>query len=102
MQIAWKGLIPILLVLVVATTVLVYLFDGRTYNGLSGADALGFLVLNVACLLLIAAGSFLVPAGEHQNVRVRVPESRFGSTPLPAGVGRRFMPSEQIAEPSTP
>ena len=49
-----------------------------------------------------AAGSFLAPAGLHQNVRVRVPESRFMHTPLPAGVGRRFMPSEQVAEPSPP
>ena len=98
MQIAWKGLIPILLILVVATTLLVYAFDGRTFNGLSGTDALGFLALNVVCLLIIAGGSFLAPAGLHQNVRVRVAESRFVHTPLPAGVGPRFMPSEQVVE----
>lgn len=97
MQIAWKGLIPILLVLVIATTLLVYVYSGRTYDGLSGREALGFLALNVACLAIIVAGSFLAPAGRGQNVRVRVPQSRFGATPLPAGVTSSFMPSEQVA-----
>lgn len=97
MQIAWKGLIPILLILVIATTVLVYVYAGSTYDGLSGREALGFLALNAVCLAIIVAGSFLAPAGRGQNVRVRVPQSRFGATPLPAGVTSSFMPSEQIA-----
>jgi NADH-quinone oxidoreductase subunit H len=97
MQIAWKGLIPILLVLVVGTTLLVYAFGGRTFDGLSGWQALGFLAMNAAALAVIVLGSFLVPAGENQNVRVHVPSTRFGRTPLPAGVRSTFMPSQQVA-----
>lgn len=97
MQIAWKGLIPILLVLVVGTTLLVYAYGGRTHDGLSGGEALGFLAMNAAALALIILGSFLVPAGANQNVRVHVPESRYQHTALPAGVRPSFMRSEQLA-----
>lgn len=100
MQVAWKGLIPISLTLIVATTLLVYMLGGGddpgTYNGLSMGEAVIFLGMNVAVLAIIVAGSFILPAGENQNVRVHVSDSRFHQTPLPSGVTRRFMASEQI------
>ncbi len=96
MQIAWKGLIPIMLLLIVTTTLLVYWFDGATYDGLSGWQALGFLVMNLAALAMIVAGSYVVPAGQNQNLRVAVHDSRYRATALPAGVRSSFMASEQV------
>ena len=99
MQIAWKGLIPIMLLLILVTTITVYLLGGRTYDGLSAADALIFLLVNVVATVLIVVGSKLLPAGANQNTRVAIPDSRFGNTPMPAGVKRSKMKSEQFATP---
>ncbi|MEM7808897.1 MAG: complex I subunit 1 family protein [Planctomycetota bacterium] len=98
MQIAWKGLIPIMLVLIVSTTLLVYYFGvtGRpTVDGLDGVHAVAFLGLNVVVTAIIVIGSFVIPAGANQNARVAVPGSRFRRTPLPLGVSRRPMRNEQ-------
>ncbi len=98
MQIAWKGLIPIMLVLIVATTLLVYAFGiggNPTIDGLDGWQALAFLGLNVVVLAVIVIGSFVIPAGENQNARVNVPGSRYRRTPMPKGVSRRKMRNEQ-------
>ena len=100
MQIAWKGLIPIMLLLIVSTTLMVYIFGGRTVLGLTGLQALGFLGMNGVVLALIVFGSYLVPAGENQNVKVAIPHSRFGSTPLPAGVSSRGMAASQRHAPA--
>ena len=100
MQIAWKGLIPIMLTLVVATTILVYVLGGETVDGLNGMQALAFLAMNAAVLGVIVLGSKLIPAGSNQNTRVRVGNSRYGDTPLPAGVTRRWMTNEQTVEAS--
>ncbi|MEL7237250.1 MAG: NADH-quinone oxidoreductase subunit H, partial [Planctomycetota bacterium] len=95
MQLAWKGLIPIMLVLIVVTTLTVYFTGGETYNGVSGNTALIFLGTNVVAMAIIVIGSKLIPAGANQNTRVAVPGSRFGNTPMPAGVTRRPMKNEQ-------
>ncbi len=98
MQIAWKGLIPIMLVLVIATTLLTYAFGiygHPTIDGLSGWQALSFLGLNVVVLGIIVVGSYIIPAGESQNGRVAVPGSRFRNTPLPKGVKRSRMTNDQ-------
>ena len=100
MQIAWKGLIPILLTLVVATTILVYLYDGTTIDGVNGYQALGFLAMNAIVLGLVVLGSKVIPAGENQNARVAVPNSRYGSTPLPEGVRSRRMANDQSPDGS--
>lgn len=104
MQIAWKALIPIMLTLVLATTLLTYainilapnsdLFDGTT-NGLNGVEAFVFLLMNALVVAVVVAGSWVLRAGESQNVRVAVPNSRFRNTPLPAGVTARQMANEQ-------
>jgi NADH-quinone oxidoreductase subunit H len=89
MQIAWKGLIPIMLTLIVATTLVTYAFGVSgvpTSDGLNGWQALAYLGMNVGVLGLIVLGSYVIPAGGDQNTRVSVPESRYRDTPLPAGV----------------
>ncbi len=100
MQIAWKGLIPIMLTLLLATTLLVYFLGINgfaTSDGLSGNEALAFFGMNVVVLGLIVVGSKILPAGANQNVRVDVPNSRFRDTALPAGVSRRRMANDQNA-----
>jgi NADH-quinone oxidoreductase subunit H len=98
MQIAWKGLIPIMLTLVIATTLLVYWLGGGTVDGVDGLEALAFLAMNIVVLGAIVIGSYIIPAGSGQNVRVDVPDSRFRNTPLPAGSRRRRMPNDQTPD----
>ena len=103
MQIAWKALIPIMLVMVLATTLAVYFFgiNGMpTVDGLNGLHAVLFLGVNAVVLAIVVIGSKLLPAGENQNMRVPVPQSRFRNTPLPAGVKRRRMTNDQSPEQS--
>ena len=95
MQIAWKGLIPIMLTLLVSTTLVVYFFGGRTFYGLTGLQALGFLAMNGVALGAIVLGSYLLPAGLNQNVKVHIPHSRFDTTALPKGVKSRKMAASQ-------
>ena len=95
MQIAWKGLIPIMLLLILGTTLMVYFFGGTTFAGLTGLQALGFLAMNGVALGLIIVGSYVLPAGANQNVKVGVGRSRYDETPLPAGVSMSMMGSRQ-------
>ncbi len=104
MQIAWKGLIPIMLVLIIATTLLTYYFGisgNPTIDGLDSMQALAFLVMNGIVLGIIVLGSKIIPAGANQNARVKVPGSRFGRTPMPKGMKRRRMKNEQLPQPMT-
>lgn len=82
MDIAWRGLIPITLALVMATTVVVYLTGGRTFNRVDGWAALALLLMNV----LVLAGTFgvgrLLPAPPDTNRRIRVARSRYTGQPV--------------------
>jgi NADH-quinone oxidoreductase subunit H len=84
MNIAWKGLIPITLALVIGTIIVVWLTGGRTFNVVDPAAAGMFLVMNAVVLVLMFVGFRLIPAGPNTNRRIAVPNSRFRETPLPA------------------
>jgi NADH-quinone oxidoreductase subunit H len=87
MNVAWRGLIPITLALVAGTTILVYLTGGRTMdeNGVTGRDAIVFLVMNVAIVFAVFAAAMILPAAPDTNRKIHVAGSRYSSTPLPAG-----------------
>ncbi len=81
MMIAWRGLIPMSLALLVATAVVGYLVP--TDGFLSGYAALTLLGTNIA----LGAGALLVsrviPAPPPTNQRLAVAGSRYAVTPLP-------------------
>ncbi|MEM8874972.1 MAG: complex I subunit 1 family protein [Planctomycetota bacterium] len=83
MQIAWRSMIPIGLLLVIGTTVVVVASGGNTVDGLSGWEALAMLGMNVVVLGLLVVGRKIVPTAPDVNKKVRVPGSRFARTPLP-------------------
>lgn len=81
MSLAWKGLIPISLGLLVATIVGVYLTGGKTVNGLSFAQALLFLVLNVVvAAVALVVGTLVKIGSRNPNFRVPVADSRYATT----------------------
>ena len=83
MNIAWKGLIPISLALVIGTIVVVALTGGRTFNVVTPAHAGLFLLMNAVVLVLMFVVYGLWPKGRDLNRPVDVIGSRFRSTPLP-------------------
>jgi NADH-quinone oxidoreductase subunit H len=84
MQIAWRGLIPITLTLVMATALLVYFTGGRTVDYVDGGTALMFLGMNVIVLAAIGVAAILLPAPPDTNRKIAVPDSRFQHTPVAA------------------
>jgi NADH-quinone oxidoreductase subunit H len=85
MNVAWRGLIPITLALVAGTTILVYLTRGRTMDGLTGRDAIIFIVMNIAIVFAVFAAAMVLPAPADTNRKIHVAGSRYATTPLPAG-----------------
>jgi NADH-quinone oxidoreductase subunit H len=98
MLIAWRGLVPLSLALLMLTAVVVYLFAGsselfRQTRQLDGWLALCFLVANVLFVAAAMAISRILPAPPPTNRRIVVANSRFnrpepqrdgaGTTPLP-------------------
>ena len=88
MMLAWRALIPLGLVTVLATAIVVYAFgrdgyryvlvDGVAVNiGITGMMALAMLVMNVLLVVGMVALSLLLPAPPLTNRRVRVEGSRF-------------------------
>jgi NADH-quinone oxidoreductase subunit H len=94
MMIAWRGLIPISLALLMVTAVVLFMFRQfeRESMRLSGRMALALLVANGAVLGITMVASMLVPPAPETNRRIRVPNSRFARTPLP-GSGARAAPA---------
>lgn len=84
MDLAWRGLIPISLALTVATAVLVWWTGGVTQDRADGKEALYFLVMNLALLAATVVVSRLIPAPPLTNRRLKVANSRFATTPVPA------------------
>jgi len=84
MQLAWRGLIPCSLLLVLATTVTVYLTDGRTFDYVGKRDALWFFLMNVLVLVAVLGAYKLLPPPPDTNRKIYIANSRFTRTPLPA------------------
>jgi hypothetical protein len=87
MMLAWRAMIPMSLALLLTTSVVVWLFGPgtRAYMRVGGKMALVLLAGNVAIVLLSVVISRLLPAAPATNRRVRIANSRFRHTPLPAG-----------------
>jgi len=87
MNLAWRALIPISLLLVLATAVTIWAFGPtpRAFMRISGRMALALFAVNIVTVILIVIGSRLIPAAPDTNRKVRIPGSRFNITPLPEG-----------------
>ena len=89
MLIAWRGLIPISLGLLVATVVVAFLFLKPTANGtdpasVSGTMALALLAANAIVVAVALVASRLLPTPPPINRRVAVAGSRFSRLPQAA------------------
>jgi len=88
MQLAWRGLIPISLALLIVTAIVVYFFGGAPgYDQwLGGWTPVVLFLANVllfgACMIAAA----LLPPAPDTNRKIRVPNSRFARTPVPGGM----------------
>jgi NADH-quinone oxidoreductase subunit H len=87
MNLAWRALIPISLILLLATAVTIWAMGPteRAFMRISGRMALALFIVNIAALAVIMLGSRFIPAAPDTNRKVRIPGSRFNVTPLPAG-----------------
>jgi NADH-quinone oxidoreductase subunit H len=92
MNLAWRGLIPISLALLMVTAIVVYYFGGAAGTDSAGSEY--YLSLNTGIALgvanwLLLAGAIVVGAllpSIDTNRKIPVPRSRYLKTPLPAGV----------------
>jgi NADH-quinone oxidoreductase subunit H len=84
MDIAWRAFIPISLGLVVGTALLVWRTQGATLDRVEGREALYFLGFNGLVLLGTLVVSKVIPAPPPTNRRLKVSNSRFANTPVPA------------------
>jgi NADH-quinone oxidoreductase subunit H len=87
MNLAWRGLIPISLALLMITALVVYFFGGAPDPGqaLSWGTRIALLIANVAMLAASVFVGARLPSMDT-NRKMKVPNSRFATTPLPAGV----------------
>jgi NADH-quinone oxidoreductase subunit H len=90
MKLAWRGMIPIALAILLTTVLLVYSVGWsneafRDYRRLGGKMALALLAANAAILAGTVLVGRLLPPDPQTNRRLRVADSRFSTTPLPAG-----------------
>jgi len=84
MMLAWRALIPLSLVILMATAVVVYLFGAhdRAHMRIGGRFALTLLVVNVGLTAAIMLLSRFVPAAPQTNRKIAVEGSRFETTPV--------------------
>jgi NADH-quinone oxidoreductase subunit H len=82
MMLAWRGLIPISLALLMMTSIVVFIFHG---GAIGGSMALTLLIANIFVTVLIMLISRVIPPAPLTNRRLKVIGSRFSKTPLPAG-----------------
>jgi NADH-quinone oxidoreductase subunit H len=87
MDLAWRALIPISLGQFFVTAIIIWFFAGteRAFMRVPGRMALALLVANVVLLAVTMVISTLIPAGPDTNRRIKIANSRFTRTPLPAG-----------------
>ncbi len=88
MGLAWRGLIPLSLMSLVGTVAVIWFFAGaeRLAMRVSPAMAIALIVMNVVLVLIAVFFGKLLPAAPPINRKIAVANSRFNTTPLPAGV----------------
>jgi NADH-quinone oxidoreductase subunit H len=89
MQLAWRGMIPIALALVLVTAIVIFAAGRmsepyRQVRRVDGFMAIAFLLGNVILLALTMLISRVLPAPHSTNRRLPISDSRFTKTPLPA------------------
>lgn len=86
MMVAWRGMIPLSLALLMCTSLIVFAFGpaDRAYMRVSGKMALALLGMNIGLTVVATLISKLLPAAPPVNRRLKVAGSRFDHTPLPA------------------
>jgi len=84
MMLAWRALIPLSLLILMATAVVVYAFgpNDRAHMRIGGRMALVLLVVNIVLTGLIMAVSRWLPAAPQTNRKMRIEGSRFETTPV--------------------
>jgi NADH-quinone oxidoreductase subunit H len=89
MQLAWRGLIPISLAVLLVTALVVF-FGGsqndvyKAERRVDGSMAAALFLANVILLAIVMIASRIIPPAPDTNRRIDVPHSRFANTPLPA------------------
>ncbi|MGD0540903.1 MAG: complex I subunit 1 family protein [Tepidisphaeraceae bacterium] len=83
MMLAWRGLIPISLTLLMMTAIVVYVYRGNSYQQIDGSMALTLLVANVIVAALIMIVASMLPPAPATNRRLIVLGSRFNKPPIP-------------------
>ena len=88
MTLAWRGLIPIALLQLVATALVIYAWgdSSREHMRLNGWHALQLLGVNVLLVFIVMIGSTFLPPAPQTNRRTHVAGSRFNETALPASL----------------
>ncbi|HYO09897.1 MAG TPA: NADH-quinone oxidoreductase subunit NuoH [Tepidisphaeraceae bacterium] len=87
MNLAWRALIPISLLILLATAFTIYAFGPhdqhfRETGLISTKMAIILFLVNVLTLAVIMGGSLLLPAAPDTNRRIRVAGSRYLHTPM--------------------
>jgi NADH-quinone oxidoreductase subunit H len=89
MQLAWRAMIPISLLILLATAVTVYAVGPHDQmfvdSGIISLKmAIVLLIVNVVTMAVVMVASTLIPAAPATNRRIKIIGSRFENTPLPA------------------
>jgi NADH-quinone oxidoreductase subunit H len=84
MMLAWRALIPLSLLMLMATAIVVYAFgpNNRAHMRIGGKMALVLLIVNIALTAAVMAVSRWLPAAPQTNRKIRVAGSRFETTPV--------------------
>ena len=99
MQMAWRGLIPMSLALLIGTILAVYFTGGGSFVRVTTPAALLFLGVNVVVLAASMAVYQFTPRGATVNHRIAIPDSRFADTPLPGKPLRQPKPAVLPPDP---
>ncbi|MCC6239386.1 MAG: NADH-quinone oxidoreductase subunit H [Phycisphaerales bacterium] len=88
LALAWRGLIPIALAILLSTALTIYFFGSSSaqfvsLRRLDGWMALVMFGVNVVVLGIVMYASTLLPIGPSINRRVRIPGSRYNTAALP-------------------
>ncbi len=89
LTLAWKGLIPVALAVMLTTALTIYFFgphslDFANYRRLDGWMALTMFASNMLILAIIMFASTLIPQGASLNKRIRIPGSRYTPSANPS------------------
>jgi NADH-quinone oxidoreductase subunit H len=84
MMLAWRALIPLSLLILMATAVVVFAFgpNDRAHMRIGGKMALALLAMNVVLTAGVMAISRLLPAAPQTNRKMKIEGSRFENTPV--------------------